>query len=465
VRLCPRVPPDLVYSAHSDLQHPSRFLGDAVRELRRAPAVAWRLFRGNLQARHRRAWLGWLWLFLPALGTTAVCVYVQSRSVVDVAPTALPYPLYVRAGTMLWQLFTDALNAPLQQLAAGQQMITRSRVPHEALILAGLYEALLHCAVRCVMLVPVLLAFRIPLTSSLLLVPIGLLSLAILGLACGVLAAPLGMLYDDVARGLALMTAFLFFLSPIVYPARVRWNPIAPLLETTRAWLTGGAAANGFAIVTAGATTALLLAWLFLRLHPPELMVPRVTTAAVPLGSTTIPAPALVNLCIAAATRDPVKFERASELRLDRPPQRHFAFGSGIHHCIGATLGRRTIEAAVRALLAREVRATQPLDSVVTWCSITACPVGELQVDATPPGGPRQVLIEVPRWEFNWQGVYQYEKPVEIPAGTKLTVTAVYDNSAANRRNPNSPPPVSWGERTNDEMCVAMFGITWADGR
>lgn len=123
-----------------------------------------------------------------------------------------------------------------------------------------------------------------------------------------------------------------------------------------------------------------------LRLHPPELMVPRQTTAAAELGGHHIPAGALVYLCIGAANRDPAKFERPAELWPARPSVRHFAFGFGIHHCVGASLGRRTIETAVRAVLAYApgVRAVEPLDSVVGWCSMTASPVGRLLVEFTP---------------------------------------------------------------------------------
>ncbi|HEX6100129.1 MAG TPA: cytochrome P450 [Thermoanaerobaculia bacterium] len=120
-----------------------------------------------------------------------------------------------------------------------------------------------------------------------------------------------------------------------------------------------------------------------LRLHPPELLVPRMTTQAVTLGGAAIPANAVVHLCLAAANRDPAKFDAPAELRLDRPPMRHFTFGSGIHHCVGATLGRRVVEASVRVLLARapRLRAAQPLENLVGWCSMTASPVERLLIE------------------------------------------------------------------------------------
>jgi cytochrome P450 len=123
-----------------------------------------------------------------------------------------------------------------------------------------------------------------------------------------------------------------------------------------------------------------------LRLHPPELLVPRQTTQRAQLGGATIPANALVFLCIAAANRDPAKFEHAAELRFDRPPTRIFTFGFGIHHCIGTTLGRRVVEIAVRTLLERapRFRAAQPLDDVIGWCTRTSNPVARLLMEGIP---------------------------------------------------------------------------------
>ena len=120
-----------------------------------------------------------------------------------------------------------------------------------------------------------------------------------------------------------------------------------------------------------------------LRLHPPELLVPRLTTQPAALGGAAIPENALVYLCLAAANRDPAKFERPSELRLDRPPARIFTFGSGVHHCVGATLGRRVVQTAVRTLLVRgsRFRAAEALDDVVQWASLTSSPVARLLIE------------------------------------------------------------------------------------
>lgn len=101
-----------------------------------------------------------------------------------------------------------------------------------------------------------------------------------------------------------------------------------------------------------------------LRLHAPAPTVRRVTTAPVRLAGVDIPAGAAVQLCLAAANRDPDAFEAPDELRLDRKGRRHLAFGSGIHHCVAAPLARALLPIALAPFL-REgttLHALQPLD-------------------------------------------------------------------------------------------------------
>jgi lipopolysaccharide transport system permease protein len=265
---------ETVYSSDAELRHPARFFAEAWQDLRRSPAVGWRLFRSSMQARHRRAWLGYLWLLLPTLGTTAVWAYVRSRGLIATGRIGLPYVVYALSGTILWQVFAEALVSPLQQLTSSKQLITRSHVPHEALILAGVFETLLNCAVRLVVLGCVMVATGVSAGNEIVLLPFGIVALALLGLTLGLFAAPLGLLYDDVSRALTMVAGFWFFLTPVVYPAHtrglMRFNPVTPLVETTRQWLTSPAPIGGFAVVTGGTAAALVLAWLVHRLARPH---------------------------------------------------------------------------------------------------------------------------------------------------------------------------------------------------
>jgi len=73
-------------------------------------------------------------------------------------------------------------------------------------------------------------------------------------------------------------------------------------------------------------------------------------------------------------------------------------------------------------------------------------------------------LIYIDDWDFNWQGFYFYRMPVALPVGSWIELTAAWDNSATNPRNPNKPPRnVYWGERTVDEMGHAAILYTFED--
>ena len=70
-------------------------------------------------------------------------------------------------------------------------------------------------------------------------------------------------------------------------------------------------------------------------------------------------------------------------------------------------------------------------------------------------------LIDIPAWDFHWQGFYRYQKPVLIPAGSVLYGEAKYNNTSSNPHNPNFPPKdVSVGEGTGDEMMLIYFNLS-----
>ena len=80
---------------------------------------------------------------------------------------------------------------------------------------------------------------------------------------------------------------------------------------------------------------------------------------------------------------------------------------------------------------------------------------------ATLPDGRRINLLTIRDWDFNWQQQYRYREPIPLPAGTRLDMEFIYDNSAANPRNPSSPPRrVTWGPDSTDEMAGLHVQIT-----
>lgn len=79
-----------------------------------------------------------------------------------------------------------------------------------------------------------------------------------------------------------------------------------------------------------------------------------------------------------------------------------------------------------------------------------------MRVTAVAPDESEREVLNVPRYDFYWQLVYRPVKPVRIERGTRLLIDAVFDNSPANRRNPDPRATVKWGEQSREEMAVCF---------
>jgi hypothetical protein len=88
----------------------------------------------------------------------------------------------------------------------------------------------------------------------------------------------------------------------------------------------------------------------------------------------------------------------------------------------------------------------------------------DMKLTAVLPGGDERVLLDVPRYDFNWQANYVFAEPVALPKGTVIKMVSHHDNSAANPRNQFSPPrDIHFGEATHEEMSIAFTSFVVDD--
>ncbi len=93
-----------------------------------------------------------------------------------------------------------------------------------------------------------------------------------------------------------------------------------------------------------------------------------------------------------------------------------------------------------------------------------------IRVEVERAGGGRECLLDIPRWDFNWQQFYRLpaDELVRVRPGDALRLTCVYDNSAGNQPVVNGeqlpPRDVRWGEGTLDEMCLSYVTVLEATG-
>jgi lipopolysaccharide transport system permease protein len=273
---------ETVYSPDSELLSFGTLIRNMWSDLLASRELAWRLLVRNISAQYRQSILGYVWAFIPPLFTALIWIFLNSQNILGISDTGMPYPVFVIIGVVLWQTFTEALHSPMQMVNDSRSMLTKINFPREALILTGIGQVLFNFAIRALLLVFVMVWFQIPIHASLLVAPLGVVALIGLGTMIGLLLTPLGMLYHDVGRALGYATQALFFLTPVIYPMPhatwaamlIRLNPVTPLLQTTRDWLTTGQASQlyGFTWVCGITVVLLLVGWLMYRIAMPHLI-------------------------------------------------------------------------------------------------------------------------------------------------------------------------------------------------
>src|SRR3954454_14078915 len=107
-----------------------------------------------------------------------------------------------------------------------------------------------------------------------------------------------------------------------------------------------------------------------------------------------------------------------------------------------------------------EVRATSLLnrDTIITGFTPHMHMRGkDMTYIAHYPDGTDETLLSVPKYDFNWQLTYELAPPKTLPKGTKIEVIAHYDNSSANKFNPDPSKDVRWGDQTWEEMMIGFY--------
>lgn len=273
-------PPVRIYTPESPIRRPSQFFAQIFKDLRASRVLAWRLFVRDVSALYRQTAFGYLLAVLPPIVTTLVWILLNSSNYVNIKTGGIPYPVFVLAGTMFFQLFVDALNAPLRQLSSNRSMLNRVNFPIEALLISGVGQVLFSFAIKAAVLAAALAVYGVAVhwTAVFLIFPIvGILAL---GTVIGVLLAPIGMLYKDIEQGLVIVTSLLMFLTPVVYPPPGGYigkimdlNPLTPLFTVTRELLYGNVGSlTSFAIVFTGTLAVSVFGWASFRLAIPILV-------------------------------------------------------------------------------------------------------------------------------------------------------------------------------------------------
>ena len=241
------------------------------------------IFIRDIKAAYRKNLLGYVWIIIPGLTTTAIWMFLNSQNIINVGQTPIPYPLYVLIGSTTWLFLTQSIQTPMASFVAGSSVFMKLKVSPLAFIIAGFGGLIFELALKIIILIPIFIIFDvIPPVSSILLFPMGIIGILAFGTSVGILLIPLCSLYNDVSRATGLILGFLMYLTPVVYPTPkegwaamlVNLNPATTLLGATRDWLTFGESTYtiNFFIITIVSCVVTLFGLIILKIVMPHLV-------------------------------------------------------------------------------------------------------------------------------------------------------------------------------------------------
>lgn len=246
-------------------------LGDLWRHRELLYFLVWK----DIKVKYKQTVLGVAWAVLQPLLGMILFTLLFGR-VAQLPSDGLPYPIFYYASLLSWTYFSTALIMASNSVVTNTSLITKVYFPRILLPAATVISALLDLAIASIILVGLLVFYRLPLTPGLAFLPLVLILLVVFTLGVGQLLAALSVNYRDIKHALPFVVQLWFFASPVVYPISMvpenyRWvvslNPIAGIVETSRALIAGRAIPWEALAVSCGVTIAVFILglWYFQR--------------------------------------------------------------------------------------------------------------------------------------------------------------------------------------------------------
>lgn len=235
-----------VYSSRQNVKL-TKLLKDILNDFFEGHELAMRFFIRDLKASYQKSLLGIFWLFIPALASALVWIFLNSQKVIVVKDAPMDYAAFTMCGTFIWSLFTEAINKPIQRYQGAMSMMSKLNFPKESLVLVSVYDLLFSMVLKLIVLIPILWILGYEPTWQFLPALIWILFMILMGVSLGILITPIGLLYSDVGRFINIALPFLMFMTPVVYPLGKSsilsdfqyFNPITPFLERVRSYIGG----------------------------------------------------------------------------------------------------------------------------------------------------------------------------------------------------------------------------------
>jgi lipopolysaccharide transport system permease protein len=201
----------------------------------------------DIKVRYKQTVLGAAWAVIQPLVTMIVFTYFFGR-LARVPTEGIPYPIFFYTGALVWTFFSNAVTSGAYSLIGNSNLITKVYFPRLIIPSAAVGAGLLDFAIAAVLVVPLLVYYGFPVTSSYLMILPLIVLTTLLALGVGVWFSALNIRYRDVRHAIPFLIQIWMFVSPIIYPSSLvpeewRWvlvlNPLTGVVESFRASLFG----------------------------------------------------------------------------------------------------------------------------------------------------------------------------------------------------------------------------------
>jgi len=202
--------------------------------------LTWELVQRELRVRYRRSLIGFAWTMLQPMlmmGVLHIAFSTIFRFNVD------NYPVYVLAGLLFWNFFSQSIVTSMNSLRANGGLIQKLPVPKSVFPLAVVISGVINLLLALLPLLGLLVVTGHPLRPSMLFLPVSIAIAALFTLGAGLLLAPLAVFFHDIVELIGVILQIVLFLTPIMYPMAIvperwhwiiRFNPVRSILEVFR---------------------------------------------------------------------------------------------------------------------------------------------------------------------------------------------------------------------------------------
>lgn len=201
----------------------------------------------DLKVRYKQTILGVAWVVMQPLLTTLVFTIFFGR-LARVPTGGMAYPVFAYAGLLPWTFFSSSVANTGNSLVGNAHLITKIYFPRMIIPIAAVGAKLADFAISFIILIGMMIYYRMPITLSIIMVPVLTILVALFALGAGMWTSALNVKYRDVGAIIPVLLQFWMFASPVLYPSSLvpaewKWlynlNPLTGIIEGFRAALFG----------------------------------------------------------------------------------------------------------------------------------------------------------------------------------------------------------------------------------